>query len=97
MTTAIRRLRHRWFLWVNYAPHRWNAPPHVHGPLSWRPEPRCTACGHRVAAPEAGPRPRQTREHLRSPWTWPLAAFEITGRAEARWRGWLLRTGRLPR
>lgn len=67
---------------------------HEHGPLAWTAEPRCTTCGHRVA--RDGVAPRQTRDFLRSLWTWPLAAFELAGRAEARLRGWLGRTGRWP-
>jgi hypothetical protein len=60
----------------------------------WSPEPRCTRTTHRIAW--GGIEPRQTREYLRSPWTAPLAVFELAGRAEAWWRGVLHRTGRLP-
>ena len=61
----------------------------------WTAAPRCTGCGHRQADANGTP-PRQTREYLRSPWTWPLTAFEVAGRIEARIRGRLARTGRLP-
>jgi hypothetical protein len=67
---------------------------HVHLSSRWHAEPRCTGCGHRVM--HEGARPAGTREFLRSPWTWPLVLFEITGRIEARIRGRLNRTGRLP-
>jgi hypothetical protein len=60
----------------------------------WKPEERCTAVRHRITT--ATHVPRQTREYLRSPWTWPLAAFELASRTEAWWRGVLHRNGRLP-
>jgi len=66
---------------------------HVHG-SRWRAEPRCTDCGHRVM--REGILPYRTREYLRSPWTWPLALFEIAGRTEAVVRGRLAKKGRLP-
>jgi len=62
---------------------------HVHGAARWKPEPRCAGCGHRVM--REGIPPRQTRELPAV--LWP---FEVAGRIEARIRGRLARTGRLP-
>lgn len=67
---------------------------HPHEPQPWTAAPRCTACGHRID--QDGVLPRQTREYLRSPWTWPLVIFELAGRGEARLRGRLQRSGRQP-
>ena len=56
----------------------------------WTAAPRCTGCGHRQADANGTP-PRQTRELPAV--LWP---FEVAGRIEARIRGRLARTGRLP-
>lgn len=61
----------------------------------WNADTRCSACGHRTVTSRSE-LPRRTREYLRSPWTWPLILFEITGRLEARLRGNLAREGKLP-
>jgi hypothetical protein len=60
----------------------------------WTPEKRCTDTTHRITT--AVHVPRATRSYLRSPWTAPLAAFELAGRAEAWWRGVLHRRGVMP-
>jgi hypothetical protein len=68
-----------------------------HQSAYWTADSRCTRpwCGHRMITC-AGDRPLETREFLRSPWTWPLIPFEIASRIEARWRGVLARKGRYP-
>lgn len=91
MTTAMDRLRHRWFLWLNYTAH-WRE--HLAGCPGRHAEtvqgaPRCTQCGHRQ--PCCGEPPEATRELPAV--LWP---FEISGRAEAVIRGHLIRKGRLP-
>jgi hypothetical protein len=55
----------------------------------WHPEKRCTRTAHRIAT--LGCVPRQTRELPVI--LWP---FELSSRIEARIRGRLHRTGRLP-
>lgn len=61
---------------------------------TWQAEERCLRVRHRITGPDGIP-PRATREYLRSPWTWPLVLFEITGRLEAGYRGSLRSRGRL--
>jgi hypothetical protein len=89
MSDVPARVRHRWFIWVNFRPHRWNAPPCRHQAIYWNPDARCTGCGHRTVTCHGDP-PGQTRALPAI--LWP---FEIGGRAEARLRGYLARKGRL--
>jgi hypothetical protein len=93
MSHVLARVRHRWFIWVNFRPHWWDhlaeCPPGKHSDPGHQDR-RCTWCGHRRAFTEADPEPRQTRELPAV--LWP---FEIAGRIEAVLRGYLARKGKL--
>jgi hypothetical protein len=65
---------------------------HESGPCDgavWAPERRCTVTSHRITTAAHTPHPARELPVI----LWP---FEITARIEARLRGWLHLSGRLP-